>query len=221
MARRGLQRDDLTDPYGGHDILPCVWMETSGGHQQMMIGNANGPWIVGGMRAPKPTFDQSFGASNQPDEVLRQCGPGYIHGTRLVDVGSQTPIPIQIGGGSPFGPTGKTPAMMAAGGDTPVSPTRSQRWPSIARIHPETTVTIGSISRQSYQYVREQMPDKRPRNTGAGWPSNNPPGVPVRQIGQTIPPALEPPRYSDVGLDTDYIQQQQDVLLAKAEMGGM
>ena len=222
MARRGLQREDLVDRFGGHEQFPCAWMETSGGHQQMMIGNANGPWIVGGMRAnPDPEFRQSFGASNQPDEVLRECGPGYIHGTRLVDVGSQTPIPITIGGGSPFGPTGKTPAMMAAGGDTPVSPTRSQRWPSIARIHPETTVTIGSISRQSYQYVREQMPDKRPRNTGAGWPSDNPPGVPVRMIGQTIPPALEPPRYSGVGLDTDYIQQQQDILLSKAALGGM
>lgn len=220
MARRGIQRGDLTDPYGGHDSLPCVWMETSGGHQPRMLGNDDGPWIVGGRRPPPPTFDQSFGASNQPDEVLRQCGPGYIRGRALVDVGSQTPIPIRIGGGSPLGPTGKTPAMMAAGGDTPVSPTRGQRQPALARIHPETTVTIGSISRQSYQYVREQMPDKRPRNTGSGWPSDNPPGVPVRQIGQTIPPALEPPRYSGVGLDTDYIQQQHDILLSKVALGG-
>lgn len=223
MARRGIQRDDLTDPFGGHR-LPVVWMDTAGGHQPQMLGNEGqqSPWFVGGKRGnPEPLFDDSFGASNEPDVALRECGPGYIHGTRLLDVGSQTPIPIRIGGGSPLGPTGKAPAMMGQGGDTVVSPTRYQRQPALAHIPPETTVTIGSISRQSYQYVREQMPDKRPRNTGAGWPSNNPPGVPVRQIGQTIPPALEPPRYSGVGLDTDYIQQQQDILLSKAALGGM
>lgn len=221
MARRGLQREDLVDRFGGHEqCIPSVWMETSGGHQPQMLGNADGPYIVGGLRAPNPTFARSFGASNQPDEVLRDCGPGYIRGHALVDVGSQTPIPIRVGGGSPLGPTGKTPAMQGSGGELLVSPTRQQRQRGMERIHPETTVTIGSISRQSYQYVREQMPDKRPRNTGAGWPSSNPPGVAVRQIGQTIPPALEPPRFSGVGLDTDYIQQQQDILLSKVHLGG-
>jgi hypothetical protein len=124
----------------------------------------------------------------------------------------QTPLPVMIGGGSAFGPIPK----VAAGNDVVGCVTRYQRYAAIARIRPESTGTIGSVARQSYQYVRPLVPDPRPFNA-FGNPVS-PTGQPIRsrRIADTIPPALEPPRYNYNGQSQDYLQEQNDILMTKA-----
>lgn len=205
MGVHGLRGRDLEQPAAALH-LHAQWAEEDGSCY---------PMLLGGLRAPNLIFAHDQDGSTQPDGDGVDFEPGRIHGKRLLDVGSQTPIPIRIGGGSFLGPTGKAPATMGVGSDCVSQVTRYQRYPAIADIRPETTGTIGSVARQSRQYVREQMPDKRPRNA---WSTDNPPGPEIRTIGSTIPPALEPPRHNLAGLNTDYIQQQQDLLDIKSMM---
>jgi hypothetical protein len=176
----------------------------------------------GQANAPSPIFHQdpisgsSYPDDNWTEENLRNSD-AVVHGKHLVNSSNaQSPLPMVVGGGDAFGPTGKYPATMGVGSDCVSQVTRYQRYPAIARIRPESTGTIGSVARQSYNYVREQMPVKLPFN-GFGNPSS-PTGEPnnVRQIDSTIPPALEPPRYNYTGLDTEYLQQEYDLMLIRA-----
>lgn len=175
---------------------------------------------------PRPIFTRDFySGPTHPDEQFtfghggEYDGRGPFvrkHGKTLQPTHSQEPIPCVVGGGSPFGPTGKAPATMGGGSDVVGQVLRQQRYPAIRNIRPETTGTIGSVARQSYQWVRDQMPEKRPFNA---YPEQgNPMGPNVRQIDATIPPALEPKRYDYTGLDTSYIQEQHDTLMAKAQL---
>jgi hypothetical protein len=181
---------------------------------------------MGTVRAPSPIVDYDpISGSAYPDDALQasdmaRSGP-VVHGSHLVNAANaQAPLPMQIGGGSPLGPTGKAPAMLAAGGDLVSAPNRYGRYPAIRNIRPETTATIGSVSRQSYQYVTPLVPMPMPFNAFGNPPS--PSGEPsrARMIDDTMRPALEPPRYNYVGLDTGYIQEQHDVLQIKAMMAG-
>lgn len=142
-----------------------------------------------------------------------------LHGIGSDDSGiTQTPLPVQVAGGSPLGPLGKAMAALGFGGDVVTSPYRQGRYNAIRKIHPESTGTIGAVARQSYQYVMPLVPMPRPFNA---FPEE---GNPItgdygkRTIDQTIPPALEGPRWNYTSLDTDYIQQQHDIMLIKAQM---
>jgi len=192
-------------------------------------GEIGGPYfegVMGTVRPPSPiVLGDPISGSAFPDDSLRQHDAGnhqaVKHGSRLVNSSNaQYPIPMEIAGGTPFGPTGKQPAALSVGGDLVSAPNRYSRYPAIARIKPETTATIGSVSRQSYQYIKNDVMDPRPFNA-FGNPAS-PSGEPnrVAQIGPTILPALEPPRYNYVGLDTGYIQEQADLLQIKAMMAG-
>lgn len=156
-----------------------------------------------------------------PDDNWRerslQQDRAVVHGKSLVNASNaQYPLPMQIGGGTPLGPTGKQPAMLGGTPDLVSAPNRYGRYPAIARVRPETTATIGSVSRQSYQYVRPLVPVPYPFNA-FGNPAS-PDGGPsrVRQVDDTTLPALEAPRYNYVGMDTSYLQEQHDVLQIKA-----
>ena len=158
-----------------------------------------------------------------PDDNWRerslQQDRAVVHGKHLVNSSNaQYPLPMQGAGGDPYGPTGKMPAVLGVGGDMVGAPTRYGRYPAIARIRPETTATIGTVSRQSYQYVRPLVPVPMPFNA-FGNPTS-PDGGPsrARQVDDTSLPALEPPRYNYVGLDTGYLQEQHDIMQIKAMM---
>lgn len=210
----------------------------SGGCIQSVWGNPgdelDAVWLEGRMdtvAAPSPIFarDAISGSCFADDHWEEEdFGPANLQSSRQMEHGkhlvnssnAQYPIPIEVGGGTPYGPLVKYPATMGSGGDCVGQVTRYQRYPAIAKIRPESTGTIGSVARQSYQYVREQMPVKIPFNAFGNPPS--PTGEPnrVRQIDDTVPPALEPPRYNYTGLDTEYLQQQHDIMLIKGAMGG-
>ena len=191
--------------------IHAVWGESPDGELMPVMLGSRAEVRVG---SPLMTRDPISGAKRVDEDWQ---GPGRVHG-RAYDnrADMQTPLPMGVAGGDAYGPMAKYPATMGNGGDCVGQVTRYQRYPAIAHIRPESTGTIGSVARQSYQYVREQMPDKRPRNA---WdPLANPPGVDLRSIDSTVPPALEPPRYNYAGLDTDYLQQQDDILTSRALM---
>jgi hypothetical protein len=190
------------------DEIGCVLMETP----------------MGTVRPGGVLFDHDpVSGSCYPDDNWRerslQQDRAVVHGKHLVNSSNaQYPIPMQIGGGTPFGPTDKRPAALGVGGDMVGAPTRYGRYPAIARIRPETTATIGSVSRQSYQYIKSATPDPRPFNAFGNPPS--PSGAPsrARQVDDTALPLLEAPRHNYVGLDTGYIQEQHDILQIRAMM---
>ena len=96
--------------------------------------------------AADPVSGSSFPDDNWTEEGLSQSRSVH-HGKHLVNAANtQTPIPMEIGGGTPYGPIPKAPAMMGMGGDTVTQVYRSQRYPAIARIHPESTGTVGSVA---------------------------------------------------------------------------
>jgi hypothetical protein len=145
-----------------------------------------------------------------PDVSL---GIDRCHGLGLADVGSQTPVRMRIAGDH-F--THDVPPEANTGCRGTVY--RQQRFPAIRRIHPESTVTIGTISRQSYQYVAPLTPDTRPFNAFGNPPS--PSGRPnnVIQIDYHVVPALEPPRWNYTGLSTETLQKEHDTVIAKVQM---
>lgn len=147
-----------------------------------------------------------------PDPSL---GIDRTHGLGLHDVGSQTPIRMRIGGfASPLGKEIPPEANTGCRGTV----YRSQRFPAISRVQPETTAVIRTVSRQSYQYVAPLTPVEMPFNAFGNPPS--PSGRPnnVRQIGQTIPPALEPPRWNYTGLSTENLQAEHDSMQVKLQL---
>lgn len=140
---------------------------------------------------------------------------GRTHGRTRENVATgQTPLAMNMRGGAPGAGFAHNPAAMAVGGDVAGTVTRGQRYPAIAHIPPESGGTIGKVARQSYQFVRNLVPYPYPSNA-FGYPNI---GGEVRQIEQTVPPALEPQRYDNTGMDTDYIQQQHDTMLLKELM---
>lgn len=137
---------------------------------------------------------------------------GRTHGRTRENVSTgQTPLPLNMRGGPPGISFAHNPAQMAMGGDVAGTVSRGQRYPAIAHIPPESGGTIGRMARQSYQFVRDLVPYPYPSNA-FGYPNI---GGEVRQIDQTVPPALEGPRYDNTGMDTDYLQQQHDTMLLK------
>ena len=162
----------------------------------------------------------------QPQGPIRWRSARSIHGAAdNDDTGiTQTPLPVSTRGSSPLGPTGAHAALMGQGGDVPVSPYRTPRYNAIRRIPPESSASPGSVARQSYQYVAPLVPMPRPYNfqdpvsdglnpilANGGWTGR-------RDIKSTIPPALEPPRHNYTSLDTDFMQQQSDIIRIKAEL---
>jgi len=176
------------------------------------------------LRVPSSLGDHDpVSGSTYVDEDFRL---GRTHGrTRSNVANTQTPVPVAIGGGTGTGVfsiltamgemIAKVPAMMAAGGDVVGTVYRGQRYRAIQNVRPESTGTIGAVARQSYQYVRPLVPYPFPSNA---FGNPNIATGQVRQIEDTIPPALEPPRYNLTGMDTNYLQQQHDLLLTKARL---
>ena len=194
--------------------IPSVWGEMTDG----MLPEAIVPAIT-----IAPTL-QTTDAVSGPTAPDTGQPTGRTHGrTRSNVANTQTPLPVSSRGPSGLGSMAlltaggeliaKMPAMMAAAGDVVGSVMRGQRYRAISRIAPEsTTASIGAVARQSYQYVQPLVPYPYPSNA-FGNPNI---GGEVRQIDATIPPALEPPRYNLTAIDTDYLQQQHDMLITKA-----
>lgn len=176
------------------------------------------------------SFDAATGSNNnadnlfiQPKGPFRWKGARSVHGTADNDDSgiTQTPIPISTRGSRPGGPTGAHAALMGQGGDVPVSPYRSSRYNAIRSVPMESSASPGSVARQSRQYVAPLVPMPRPYNA---FPEEGNPVLPRggwsgrRDIKGTILPALEPPRHNYTSLDTDYLQQQADIIRIKAEL---
>ncbi len=153
---------------------------------------------------------------NGPARPDTSLGVDRTHGLGLPgDVGSQSPVRMRIGGYvTPFD------KAIPPEGNTGCRGTvyRSQRFPAISRIHPESVVTISTISRQSYNYVAPLTPVKYPFNAFGNPASPTGRGHNVIQIGQTIPPALEPPRWNYTGLSTEKLQDEHDTMMVKVQM---
>jgi hypothetical protein len=180
-----------------------------------------GKWLP-----PSPDIFErdAVNGSTQPDDALYGGGLNgrAVHGNYLANVANtQTPLPVQVGGGSPLGPLGKGPATLGIGGDVVGAPYRQGRYEAIRNIHPESVSTIGSVARQSYQYVRPPMEMVRPYNA---FPEEGNPILPQggnsgrRTIDSTILPALEPPRHNLTNLDTDYFVEQANILDIKQRL---
>lgn len=194
--------------------IPSVWGEMRDG----MIPEAVVPAIT---VAPALQDRDAVSGGTHPDDGYP---PGRTHGrTRVNTATEQTPLPLSQRGPSGLGGLqlvtaageviAKAPAMLAQAGDVVAGVLRGQRYRAIQRIAPEsTTASIGAFARQSYQYVTPLVPYPYPSNA-FGNPNI---GGEVRQIDDTIPPALEPPRYNLTAIDTDYLQQQHDMLITKA-----
>jgi len=206
----------------GMDGVITVWQDAEEG----CIGPVlTGP--MGSVSVPRVVFNRSMYGPNLEDEDWEVKSDGDIgdddgsyqgayrkkHGRSLPgDVHSQTPIPYNMRGGGELGPTGKVPATMV-GADTVGQIFQGQVQPALKGQGKRFSATIGSVARQSYQFVRSCSPVTAPFNA-----FGNPAGPEIRSINATIPPALEPKRYNLTGLDTDYIQQQADILNIKAAM---
>jgi len=147
-----------------------------------------------------------------PDVSL---GIDRCHGLGLHDVGSQTTVSMRIAGY--VSPLGK---QVPPEGNTGCRGTvyRQQRFPAISRIHPESVVTIGTISRQSYQYVAPLTPVKMPFNAFGNPPSPSGRGNNVIQIDYHVVPALEPPRWNYTGLSTETLQSEHDTMNVKLQL---
>lgn len=113
------------------------------------------------------------------------------HGRNIVST-SQTPIPERIAGGQSGGPEGKAPAEWFVAG--------IRRHDGFSYEH---CPTIGSVSRQSYQYVRPSVPYPVPFNA-FGNPSHS--GELEQGGHQSIANKIRPPLLNQM-----YDFQQEDL----------